>query len=330
MTEQRRWPSSDGPAGRRPQEAPAEDEPSTEHRDALAAGGLAGPAGRDGGPAGAAQRRGTATAIRNRAASLERAAATERRAREEAARTGPPAPAPGAAGRRRRRRRASSAGRLVDVSVELARRERDARRGASASRGSANWPPSAIGNDALARELAELTDSVHRDELARAQQRLRIEALETRSIEELGLTAGPARGRLRPGPARAGRPAASTDKWAALRAPVDEDGSASRRGQALRPRGAGEAAQARPNATWPPWARSTRWRWRSSPRWRNATSSSAPSWRTSSPAARTCWTSSRKSTSGCSRSSPRPSRTPPCSSSASSPGCSPAARAGWS
>ncbi len=29
------------------------------------------------------------------------------------------------------------------------------------------------GNDALARELAELTDSVHRDELARAQQRLR-------------------------------------------------------------------------------------------------------------------------------------------------------------
>ena len=44
-------------------------------------------------------------------------------------------------------------------------------------------------NDALARELAELTDSVHKDELARAEQRLRIEALEIKCIEELGLTA---------------------------------------------------------------------------------------------------------------------------------------------
>lgn len=36
-------------------------------------------------------------------------------------------------------------------------------------------------------ELRELTDSVHRDEVARAQQRLRIEALQTRAIEELGI-----------------------------------------------------------------------------------------------------------------------------------------------
>ncbi len=41
--------------------------------------------------------------------------------------------------------------------------------------------------DALGNELAGLTDTVHRDEVARAQQRLRIEQLENKAIEELGL-----------------------------------------------------------------------------------------------------------------------------------------------
>jgi chromosome segregation protein len=39
----------------------------------------------------------------------------------------------------------------------------------------------------LQEELRELTDSVHRDEVARAQQRLRIEQLEARAVEELGV-----------------------------------------------------------------------------------------------------------------------------------------------
>jgi chromosome segregation protein len=39
----------------------------------------------------------------------------------------------------------------------------------------------------LQDELRELTDSVHRDEVARAQQRLRIEQLEARAVEELGV-----------------------------------------------------------------------------------------------------------------------------------------------
>ena len=39
----------------------------------------------------------------------------------------------------------------------------------------------------LAAELRDLTDSVHADEIARAEQRLRIEALETRAVEELGV-----------------------------------------------------------------------------------------------------------------------------------------------
>jgi chromosome segregation protein len=38
----------------------------------------------------------------------------------------------------------------------------------------------------LQDELRELTDSVHRDEVARTQQRLRIEQLEARAVEELG------------------------------------------------------------------------------------------------------------------------------------------------
>ncbi|MFL6132786.1 MAG: AAA family ATPase, partial [Nocardioidaceae bacterium] len=39
----------------------------------------------------------------------------------------------------------------------------------------------------LAKELEELVSTVHRDEVARAQQRMRIEQLEERSLEELGL-----------------------------------------------------------------------------------------------------------------------------------------------
>jgi chromosome segregation protein len=40
---------------------------------------------------------------------------------------------------------------------------------------------------ALGDELGDLTDSVHRDEVARTQQRLRIETLQAKAIEELGI-----------------------------------------------------------------------------------------------------------------------------------------------
>ncbi|WP_346959971.1 chromosome segregation protein SMC [uncultured Arthrobacter sp.] len=204
------------------QEAPAEEEPSPEHRDALA---LAASAARSAEMEARLSLRSAEeqlTAIRNRASSLERAAATERRAREEAAER--------ARRRRLQARRAAAVSAAVeqvigfiDVSVELARRERDL---AEERREQMERELAGVrtGNDALARELAELTDSVHRDELARAQQRLRIEALELRSVEELGLTAdqlvadfGPDR----PVPVPAGE---TGDKWAALRAPVDADG----------------------------------------------------------------------------------------------------------
>ncbi|MDQ0820547.1 chromosome segregation protein [Arthrobacter sp. V4I6] len=204
------------------QEAPAEEEPSAEQRDALAlAASLARNAEME---ARLALRSGEEqfTATRNRAAALERAAATERRAREDAAERA-----------RRRRLQAQRAAAVsaaveqvigyIDVSVELASQERD---NAEERREQMDRELAEVrtGNDALARELAELTDSVHRDELARAQQRLRIEALELRSVQELGLTADQLvadYGPDRPVPLPAGE---SADKWAALRAPVDEEG----------------------------------------------------------------------------------------------------------
>ncbi|WP_200951949.1 chromosome segregation protein SMC [Arthrobacter sp. Soil736] len=204
------------------QEAPAEEEPSTEHRDALAlAASLARSAEMD---ARLSLRSGEEqlAAIRNRASSLEWAAASERRARQEAAER--------ARRRRIQARRAAAVSaaveqiiRFSDVSVELAGHERDL---AEQNREQRDRELAAVrtANDALARELAELTDFVHRDELARAQQRLRIEALETKSVEELGLTADQLVADYGPDQPVPVPPDASADKWAALRAPVDDDG----------------------------------------------------------------------------------------------------------
>ncbi|MGF9661619.1 chromosome segregation protein SMC [Arthrobacter crystallopoietes] len=205
------------------QEAPAEEEPSTERRDALAA--AAARARQAELEARLALRSGEEqlSAMGNRASSLERAAATERHARAQAAERA-----------RRRQLQAAKAASVaaaveqvlawLDVSVQAAGLERDA-----AEEVRAEWEQelSAVrsSTDALAVELRELTDSVHKDELARAQQRLRIESLENRAIEELGMTAGhlvEEYGPHRPVPVAA---AASTDKWAELRAEVDEDGT---------------------------------------------------------------------------------------------------------
>jgi chromosome segregation protein len=205
------------------QQEPAEEEPSTQQRDALA---VAASQARSAEMEARLSLRSTEeqlTATRNRVLSLERAAATERRAREEAAER---------ARRRRiqaRRAAAVQAGvelalRFIDVSVELAQNERDLAEENRELRDSALLE-ARTANDAFARELAALTDSVHRDELARAQQRARIEALETRSVEELGITPdllvadfGPDV----PVPVPADE---SQDKWAALRTPVDDNGA---------------------------------------------------------------------------------------------------------
>lgn len=204
------------------QEAPAEEEPSTAERDTLAAAAAQARTAEMEARLALRSAEEQLSAISNRAASLERAAASERRAREAAAER--------ARRRRIQARRAAAVAeaaeqiiRFSDASVELAGRERDT---AEQNREQRDRELADVrtANDALARELAELTDSVHRDELARTQQKLRIEALEVRSIEELGLTADQLvadYGPDQPVPLTA---TGSADKWAELRAPVDEDG----------------------------------------------------------------------------------------------------------
>ncbi|WP_040158435.1 chromosome segregation protein SMC [Mobilicoccus massiliensis] len=123
--------------------------------------------------------------LAGRAEGLENAARQERAAR--------------AAAEERRRRRAAQ----VEVAREV---QRGAERavaavGAAVDIALARRDEAAAGRSALDEELTEarsaveslttrvreLTDSVHRDEIARAEQRLRIDALRARSIEELGI-----------------------------------------------------------------------------------------------------------------------------------------------
>ncbi|WP_129337736.1 chromosome segregation protein SMC [Cellulomonas endophytica] len=126
-----------------------------------------------------------ARALAGRAAGLERAAESERTARARAA-------------ERERARRTQArvaaavhdgAERVLGVlerSLATAASERDAAEAARTERDAALVACRAE-VDALARELAELTDAAHRDEVARTQQTLRVEALRARAVEDLGL-----------------------------------------------------------------------------------------------------------------------------------------------
>ncbi|WP_200896345.1 chromosome segregation protein SMC [Pseudarthrobacter chlorophenolicus] len=206
------------------QEVPLEQEPSTAERDALAKAASAARAAEVEARLSLRSTEEQVAATRNRVASLERAAATERRAREEAAER---------ARRRRIEARRAAAVRaavdsaldFVDVSVDMARHARDLAE-ENRERRDRELQELRSANELLAKELAELTDNVHRDELARAQQRARIEALETRSVDELGITPDALVAEFGPHVAVPVPAEETGDKWAALRAPVDETGEA--------------------------------------------------------------------------------------------------------
>ncbi|WP_181762541.1 chromosome segregation protein SMC [Pseudarthrobacter sp. B4EP4b] len=205
------------------QEAPLEQEPSTEHRDALAAAASGARAAEVEARLSLRSAEEQLAATRNRVSSLERAAAAERRAREEAAER--------ARRRRAQAKRAAAVGaavelalRYMDVSVDLARHERDLAEENREQR-DRELLHLRTTNDTFARELAELTDNVHRDELARAQQLARIEALESRSIDELGITPDALVADYGPNVPVPVPAEESGDKWAALRAPVDAGGT---------------------------------------------------------------------------------------------------------
>ncbi|MBO0900745.1 chromosome segregation protein SMC [Cellulomonas sp. zg-ZUI22] len=126
-----------------------------------------------------------ARALAGRAESLERAATAERAAREKAARRQQER-ARQAAVARAVQTAAARTGELLDRALRRAADERDAAEAARAERDAALTTVRAQ-VDVLVRDLAELTDVAHKDEVARAEQRLRIEQLETRAVEELGL-----------------------------------------------------------------------------------------------------------------------------------------------
>ena len=126
-------------------------------------------------------------AITSRAESLEHAADTERKAR--------------AAAEEQARRRAEQsqiaaavqdgaarAIRAIEGSLDQAEQQR---RHAEAQRAEREEELTALRTelDRLTARYTELTDVVHQDEVARAQQRLRVEQLEQRAIDELGLDA---------------------------------------------------------------------------------------------------------------------------------------------
>ncbi len=126
-----------------------------------------------------------ARALSGRAESLEAAARNELAARQRAAQR--------RARRAEERRTAEAVGSgaayLVDRVarlLETAAQERAAAQERQAERDQQLAAARARAQE-LAAELRELTDSVHADEIARAEQRLRIEALQTRAVEELGV-----------------------------------------------------------------------------------------------------------------------------------------------
>ncbi|MEV7032232.1 chromosome segregation protein SMC [Streptomyces sp. NPDC093272] len=167
------------------EEMPVEEEPDTSGRDRLAADG-----------ANARQTEMEARlqvrtheervkGLAGRADSLDRAARAEREARARAEQ------------RRARLRHeaavaeavAAGARQLlahVEVSVGRADRERAAAEAAKARREQELAAARGTGRD-LKAELDKLTDSVHRGEVLGAEKRLRIEQLETRALEELGV-----------------------------------------------------------------------------------------------------------------------------------------------
>ncbi|MCH0541261.1 chromosome segregation protein SMC [Streptomyces sp. MUM 203J] len=124
-------------------------------------------------------------ALAGRADSLDRAARAEREARARAAQR-----------RARLRHEAEVAGAVaagarqllahIEVSLVRAEQERSAAETAKAAREEELGAARALGRN-LKAELDTLTDSVHRGEVLGAEKRLRIEQLETRALEELGV-----------------------------------------------------------------------------------------------------------------------------------------------
>ena len=162
------------------------------------------------------------SALRSRIEGLRRTAAAERNHREVAARRAEQRKAQ-AANASRVEQAAERVLRFIEVSVSMAGQEREelASKKAELDQMLGNQRTEA---EQLSVELARLADAVHRDEMARAELRLRIENLETKALEELGFT--PDHLIANYGPDQLIPEAIDEDdKWGSLRQNVDEDGN---------------------------------------------------------------------------------------------------------
>ena len=167
------------------QEEPSDEEPSVAERDRLAALAASARTAETEHRLTLRTRQERARALSGRAESLEAAARSELAARERAE------------VRRRRREESARVARTVSSHAESASADvrralerlvhlRDAEAQAKGER-EAQLKAARQRAQEQADALREVTDSVHRDEVARAQQGLRIEALETRAGDELGI-----------------------------------------------------------------------------------------------------------------------------------------------
>ncbi|CBT75685.1 MAG TPA: chromosome segregation protein SMC [Glutamicibacter sp.] len=163
-----------------------------------------------------------AVALRSRIEGLRRTAAAERNHREVAARLAEQRKAQ-AANANRVEQAAERVLRFIEVSTSMASQERDE---LSVKKTELE---SMIGSqrteaEQLSAELTRLADAVHRDEMARAELRMRIENLETKALEELGYTPDHLIAHF--GPDQLIPEALDEDdKWGSLRQNVDEDGN---------------------------------------------------------------------------------------------------------
>jgi chromosome segregation protein len=165
--------------------APLEEEPSTEHRDRLRAEVAAARQAETEARLAVRTAEERARALHGRAESLRRQAGQERSARERAA-AARVARERGAAVAARVRLGAEQALAALTTSLTRAAAERDELASARNSFEAELLDVRGRVRTATA-ELDRLTDEVHRDEVARAEQRYRIEALEGRAAEEYGV-----------------------------------------------------------------------------------------------------------------------------------------------
>ncbi|KYH43294.1 chromosome segregation protein SMC [Branchiibius sp. NY16-3462-2] len=160
-------------------------EPSTDERDRLAVEAAAARSAETDQRLNLRTREEQARSLKERVDGLEAAAESELRARERARQARARREAQATVARAVQHGCRQTKG-LVDTVLTVAKIQREEAEAARTVRDTAlREQRSAVA--AIGDQLRELTDTVHRDEVARAEQRLRIEAMQTRAVEELGI-----------------------------------------------------------------------------------------------------------------------------------------------